>query len=102
MAWHKACDAAALQEDKHLRVLLKSKDLLLWRQGEAIHAFSNLCLHRGAPLSGGESSEGIITCPLHFWHYDLRDGHCVQVPSMVLKQYPVKTEEGAVFVELEA
>jgi nitrite reductase/ring-hydroxylating ferredoxin subunit len=102
MAWHRACAEAEVQEAQHLRVFVENLDLLLSRQSGEVHALSNVCLHRGAPLSGGESAAGVITCPLHFWQFDLKDGHCIQVPSMVLKNYPVKVEEGVVFVELES
>ena len=103
MAWVKACDLKDLEEAKPWRVALEGKDLMLTKfEGSRVHALSNVCLHRGAPLSGGETAEGIVTCNLHFWQFDLKDGHCLQVPSIVLKNYPTKIEEGAVLVQMDA
>ena len=103
MAWLRACSLDQLEEGKPWRIRLEAMDLMLTRFGQdEVHALSNVCLHRGAPLSGGETAEGMVTCNLHFWQFDLKDGHCVQVPSIVLKNYPSKIEEGAVFVEIDA
>ena len=41
----------------------------------------------------------VVTCPLHFWKYELKDGQCVQVPSAKLKTYACKIENDEVFID---
>ena len=53
--------------------------------GEPV-VFKDLCLHRGAKLSGGiVDDNGAIQCPYHGWKFDSL-GKCILIPSMNAKQ----------------
>lgn len=41
-----------------------------------LHAFANVCSHRGAAVALGEGNASEFHCPFHDWVYDL-DGHLV-------------------------
>ena len=57
------------------------QDLVLWRDDEgAVVAQSDLCIHRGGLLSGGEVVDGCVQCPYHGWLFD-RDGTCTSIPA---------------------
>lgn len=59
------------------------------------HAVEDACLHKGAALSGGVCRDGVITCPSHWWRYDLRDGRLQGSPDLRLPTYPCRlTQEG--------
>lgn len=64
------------------------------------HAVSAACLHKGASLEGGVCRDGIITCPSHWWRYDLRDGALQGTPGAALTVYPARVVEGVVEVSL--
>ncbi len=78
-----------------------------------VHAFHNVCLHRGRRLAEGSGSfvEGAIRCPYHGWCYAL-DGRLVDVPDredfpslpddLELRTVRVETWGGFVFVNLDA
>lgn len=51
-------------------------------------AVDNACLHRGASLAGGVCRDGVITCPSHWWRYDLRTGELLGQPGAALRTYP--------------
>ncbi len=63
-------------------------------------AVSAACLHKGASLEGGVCRDGIITCPSHWWRYDLRDGSLQGTPGSGLTVYPARVREGVVEVSL--
>lgn len=63
-------------------------------------AVSAACLHKSASLEGGVCRDGIITCPSHWWRYDLRDGSLQGTPGSGLTVYPARVREGIVEVEL--
>jgi len=63
-------------------------------------AVSAACLHKGASLEGGVCRDGIITCPSHWWRYDLRDGVLQGTPGTALTVYPARVVEGVVEVSL--
>jgi phenylpropionate dioxygenase-like ring-hydroxylating dioxygenase large terminal subunit len=75
----------------------------------ALHAFVNLCRHRGATLaSGSGAGSGRFTCPYHGWTYD-DDGRLVAQPcregfagippeKLRLTPLPVIEQYGMIFV----
>lgn len=65
-------------------------------------AVSADCLHKGASLEGGVCRDGVITCPSHWWRYDLRDGALQGTPGAALTVYPARLKDGVVEVELPA
>jgi nitrite reductase/ring-hydroxylating ferredoxin subunit len=82
-------------------VEVNGERVVLARVGDAVYACSDVCAHRGGPLSDGRLSGARLACPWHGWHFDVRTGECVlpgrgaRVPS-----YPVRVEAGEVWVEV--
>lgn len=66
----------------------------------APHAVSADCLHKGASLEGGVCRDGIITCPSHWWRYDLRDGSLQGTPGAALTVYPARVTDAVIEVQL--
>jgi phenylpropionate dioxygenase-like ring-hydroxylating dioxygenase large terminal subunit len=95
---------------KPLRVTVLGQHLALYRtpEGRAV-ALSDLCVHRGAALSGGAVQGDRIVCPYHGWEY-APDGQCKKIPanpcarSIPLKarvdSYPVQERYGFIWVFL--
>lgn len=63
------------------------------RCGSQLQAFRNRCLHQDSPLAGGWVRNGVLTCPSHFWRYDVRDGTLVGTVN-ALEQFPVVVADG--------
>lgn len=63
-------------------------------------AVDGLCLHRQASLAGGVCHDGVITCPSHWWRYDLRDGALQGSPGVHLRVYPTRVVDGMIEVDL--
>ena len=53
----------------------------------APYAVEDSCLHRGASLVGGVCHDGSITCPSHWWRYDLRTGELHGTPGQHLRTF---------------
>ncbi|HET6204782.1 MAG TPA: Rieske 2Fe-2S domain-containing protein [Planctomycetota bacterium] len=56
------------------------------------------CPHDGGPLGDGSVANGRITCPLHRWTFDLRDGRAVTDHRVSARIFPVRVEGGEVLV----
>jgi len=89
---------------------LLGRDLVLWRDGASIHAWEDLCIHRGAKLSLGLVRNHCVVCPYHAWEYD-GAGKCVLIPSQPDQPPPLKAHAnvfhaqekyGLVWVALDA
>lgn len=77
--------------------------------GGEVHAFANVCSHRGAQVvADGRDCKRRLTCPYHAWSYDLR-GDLVAVPDREsfpgldlsasgLHPLPVWEEHGVIWV----
>lgn len=54
--------------------------LAVFRLGDKVRAFRDLCIHRGVPLSMGRVEDGRLVCAYHGWSYD-ECGRCVRIPA---------------------
>ena len=64
------------------------------------YALDNTCPHRGGPLGDGDLEGTIAACPWHGWRWDVRTGANANNPAIMVACYPVRVEEGEIFVDL--
>ena len=76
---------------------LLGQDLALWRNKEGLRAWKDLCLHRGAKLSGGRVQDDCLVCPYHGWNYDSA-GQCVRIPAHPSQPPPTRARTTAYHV----
>ncbi|MGL5810778.1 MAG: Rieske (2Fe-2S) protein [Nocardioides sp.] len=67
---------------------------------EVVQGMLDRCPHRDIALSAGIVKDGLLTCPGHFWQFDLADGRRTDLPEQVLTLYPTLVEDGWVWVQL--
>ncbi len=89
-----------LEEGRPKVVRLNGRNIALFRVKDAYYAVANNCLHRGGPLGEGELDNYQVTCPWHGWKYDVRDGSFTVIPTLKVKTYPVKVEDGMLLVDV--
>jgi nitrite reductase (NADH) small subunit len=58
------------------------------------------CPHNGGPLVEGAIRDGAVTCPWHWYCFDLRTGECRTAGGYQLRKYPVLSRDGRMFAEL--
>ena len=68
------------------------------RVGTEIRAYRNRCLHQDAPLAGGWVRNGVLSCPLHFWRYDVSTGHLRGTGIGCLDRFEVEYDDRDAFV----
>ena len=67
--------------DRPVPARVHGHDLVLWRSPNGtVNAQSDLCVHRGGSLAGGDVVGECIRCPYHGWTYR-SDGACAQIPA---------------------
>ena len=87
--WHVVAYASDLKEGKPMAVCLLEEDIVLWRVGDTIHAWRDLCLHRGTRLSLGKIENECLICPYHGWTYN-EEGQCIRFPAHPQQVPPAK------------
>ncbi len=98
--WVDAGEPAEIEGGKRLRVQLGRFDLVLLELAGAVVAVDNLCPHRGGPMSKGQLIGDVLTCPLHFWKFNLRTGACVDHPGCSINTYEVRVDDGRILVRV--
>ncbi|GIW20731.1 MAG: hypothetical protein KatS3mg065_1027 [Chloroflexota bacterium] len=97
-----AGEAGTLAEGAARAIVVDGRPIAIWRIDGVLRAYAGACLHRGGPLAEGFVRDGVVTCPWHWWRYDLRTGSLVGVAGVRLPSYPVAEVEGRIVVEVPA
>jgi len=106
--WHPVASLAQLAARAVLGARLLGEEIVVWRSGDEVLAWQDLCVHRGTRLSLGKSDGGTLHCPYHGWAY-APDGRCVHIPAHPgqtppdkarVKTYRAQVRYGLVWVTL--
>ena len=100
MTAHDICAEAEIPEGAGACFSAGGRRLALFRAAGKLYAMDDTCPHAGGPLSEGAVEEGLVTCPWHGWQFRSDDGSNPRIPASKVRVYPVKTEDGRVFVDL--
>lgn len=76
--------------------------MLVWPEGDRIHAFQGLCPHERVPLGNGLFNGRLMTCTAHGWVFDGRSGRSLSPAGWVLEEYPVRIEDGWLQVDMDS
>jgi len=97
--WTRAVELDRLQPSCPIAVKLRGKHVALFLHQGEILACNNRCPHEGYPLvEGALDANGVLTCHWHNWKFDLKTGATVYGGDS-LRIYPVKVEDGAVWLD---
>jgi nitrite reductase/ring-hydroxylating ferredoxin subunit len=59
------------------------------------------CPHNGGPLDQGWLRDGrVLTCPWHFYRFDLASGDCLTTGGYRLGRYPVVERDGGRYADV--
>ncbi|PHP88086.1 naphthalene 1,2-dioxygenase [Burkholderia sp. AU18528] len=99
--WIDAVAPETVRADGILGVWVGGRDIALYAVGDEIFATENQCTHGDARLSDGFLLDDEIECPLHQGRFSVRTGMALCAPlTTCVHTYPVKIENGRVFVQL--
>ena len=96
-SWRRAARLDTLSGNAAVGVELDERPVCLSLVDGVPVAVRDLCGHRAIALSGGLVRDGVLTCPGHFWRYDLRTGRCLTQTDR-LPTYPCRVVDGWVEV----
>lgn len=67
-----------------------------------VFAMDDRCPHKGGPLSEGMVHGRAVTCPLHNFVISLESGAALGADEGEVQTYPVRVEDGRLFIALSA
>jgi nitrite reductase/ring-hydroxylating ferredoxin subunit len=98
--WTRAVEFDRLQPSRPIAVKLRGKHVALFLHQGEILACNNRCPHEGYPLvEGALDADCVLTCNWHNWKFDLKTGATLYGGDN-LRIYPVKVEDGAVWLDI--
>ena len=88
--WHPVASLEDLAHGGPFGTRVLGEDIVVWRGGDQVYAWQDLCVHRGTRLSLGKVVDGVrLECPYHGWTY-ATDGCCVLMPAHPEQKPPAK------------
>ena len=97
--WLEVGPAEAIPDSRAIILEPKGAErIAVFRNGEKIHAVSNVCRHQGGPLGEGRIVDGCITCPWHGFQYRPEDGRSPEPFSERIATYQTAIRAGIVYV----
>ena len=77
-------------------------DVAIFRAADdQLFALRDRCPHKGGPLSQGIVHGHLITCPLHNWVLELESGEAIAPDVGCALRYPLRLENGLIWLGLE-
>ena len=105
ITWFPACRTDDVPQNGGVCVKYRSEQIALFnftRRGEW-YASQNLCPHRmqmalSRGMIGSQDGEPKVACPFHKKTFSLADGHCMNGDDYRIRTYPVRIENGWVYI----
>jgi nitrite reductase (NADH) small subunit len=103
--WQLACNVEDIPADGGACVLIDDKQIAIYnftRRGEW-YATQNECPHKqqmalSRGMIGTTIDEPKVACPFHKKTFSLKTGACLSGDEYQIKTYPIKVENGEVFI----
>lgn len=116
MPWQPVFTSEELPEGSMKLHPFGKREIGIYRQQGRLYAVLNYCPHAGAPICRGELdypviadvpgglaerdlTRPIVRCPWHHWEFDLQTGKALCPIAPRIKTYPVREEEGRIWVD---
>ena len=96
----RVCDVSEFPPGTARVVPSGGHEIAVFSVGGELFALDNACAHTGGPIVDGLVRNGAVTCPLHWWRFDLATGERRGAPHIRQATYPVSVEDGEVVVDV--
>lgn len=73
--------------------------VLVANAGDEFFAYQAICPHQEVALCEGLYDGSVLTCHQHLWQWDIRTGAPLGLAEAPLEVFPLKVEEGKIYVE---
>ena len=101
VTWHPVCGAGEVGVEDSFRFEHGGRVYAVFHTHDGWYATDGLCTHEQAELAHGLVSGDYVICPKHNSRFHIPTGKALRIPARVdLVTYPVRTEEGRVFIGL--
>jgi nitrite reductase/ring-hydroxylating ferredoxin subunit len=97
---------------------VEGREIAVFNVHGEYHALLNYCVHQSGPLCEDsdlrprttiaddgwewtyEEEETVVTCPWHYWKFDVTTGESVDVADYAVPTYETAVDDGTVYVDV--
>ena len=101
MSWIRVAAANEIPPGACGEFVAGDRIVALFNVAGKLHALDGICPHQGGPLGKGMLNGCVVTCPWHGFQFDVTTGQHQTSKSLVHPTFPVKIENGEVFIDVE-
>jgi toluene monooxygenase system ferredoxin subunit len=102
LRFHPVCSLDDLWAGEVRMVEVAGVEVLLVHTADGvITAVQSRCPHQAVSLAEAELCGRVLTCPMHLWEMDVVSGCGVNPRHAELAHYPVRVEDGQLFVAVD-
>jgi nitrite reductase/ring-hydroxylating ferredoxin subunit len=102
VAFVDVCASAEVVEGRPIVARAQGRELALVRVQGRVYAVDNLCPHRAGQMGCGDLDGHHLSCPLHAWVFDVRDGQAFFPKGAKLETFEVREESGRILARSRA
>jgi nitrite reductase/ring-hydroxylating ferredoxin subunit len=100
MSLHRVCTLEELPIGSAKEVVVEGRVLALFNLDGQVHCLDGICPHAGGPLARGKFDGCLVTCPWHFWQFNVKCGTHSMTENIRQQTYEVEVRKGIVYVNL--
>jgi len=102
-AWHRVASEFDLNIRGPLTLTVAGQEIGLFAVHGQYYAIEDPCPHAYAYalLSQGKVNLDRVECPYHNAQFHIPSGRCIRGPGRDLRQFPVRVDEGQIYLELQ-
>ncbi len=94
------CGVDELPSGTACTVMSGDLEVAVFNVAGELFAIDNACAHTGGPLAEGVVRDGAVTCPFHWWRFDLRTGRRKGGDHIRQQTYAVEEIDGTIVVDV--
>ena len=99
--WHQVAPLEEIPLQSSRVVKSATADIAVFRTAKGdVYAIQDVCPHKGGPLSQGMVAGNEVNCPLHGMRICLSDGKAVTPDKGCVITYPVRIEDGIIYLQV--
>jgi NAD(P)H-dependent nitrite reductase small subunit len=104
--WRSACSFDDLLPDSGVAALIDSRQIAIFRVGDAVYALDNYDPHSDANvlsrgLVGDLNGEPVVASPVYKHHFNLATGRCVEDADYSVRAWPTRVSDGKIWIKTQ-
>jgi len=101
LRWFKVCRNDELKPGQARSISLLARPYAVFNVNGELYGMDASCGHMKANLASGRLHGDVVECLMHNWEYNVKTGQCLNMPDTRLRTFPVKVEDGEIWIGME-